>query len=490
MKEKFVSGGQPGEIVVPVLPDRRFLFERLIAVSALGDVIFFSLGMLFVFWFRFQTHVFDSFAMKVTQSWTDYSGHIYFGVFLFLIISAYLKVYDRSKLLRLRQVSIVLMKVCTAWFLFYFFLNTLLKFEPEVSRLFVFLSAVFGLAAVLSWRIFFHRILRSSGWANKLRQRIVIVGWNTESARLAEIIRTDPGHPYDLIGCLPSPHNEYRLQPPRYLPQLGDYSRIEDLVLKRKVDIVLLGDLDPRTRDIIALADLCDRAMVQFKIIPTFFQILISGLHLETVSGVPVLGVAKLPLDYITNRFMKRAMDIAGALVGLIVSAPLILIFGTMIYLESPGPIFFSQERKGRRGDSFRMFKLRSMRVGSEKTDHLNQSTLREDPRLLKIGKFLRKTNIDETPQFLNVLLGHMSLVGPRPERGHHVEKLTGEIPHYNARHVVKPGLSGWAQIHGLRGDTDLGERVRYDLFYMENWTPWLDFYIMARTFMRNKNAY
>jgi len=470
--------------------DRRFLHERLIAASALGDVLSFSTAMFLSFWVRFKLDVFAGIAVNAHYSLREYAGHFVFGLILFLMVAAYFKVYARTNLLRLRHVATVLMKACSAWFLLFFFLSIIFNFDPPASRIFVTLSAVWGLSMVLLWRVVFHRFLRKSGWAAALRQRIIMVGWNHETAKLAEIIQADPGHPYLLTGCVPSPNNEYLLEPPPGLPRLGDYSSVEKIVENNQTDIVLLGDLDAKTRDIIALAELCDRAMIQFKIIPTFFQILISGLHLETVSGVPVLGVAQLPLDFLANRFLKRSVDVAGSIVGLLLSAPLFVVLGALIYLEDPGPVFFSQERKGRRGKSFRMFKLRSMKLGSEKTDHLNQSTLRDDPRLLKIGKFLRRSNLDETPQFFNVLIGDMSLVGPRPERVHHVEKLAQEIRHYNTRHVVKPGITGWAQIHGLRGDTDLSERVHYDLFYMENWTLWLDISIMVRTLLRNKNAY
>jgi exopolysaccharide biosynthesis polyprenyl glycosylphosphotransferase len=190
------------------------------------------------------------------------------------------------------------------------------------------------------------------------------------------------------------------------------------------------------------------------------------------------------------NRIMKRSVDIIGALVGMTLSCPIIATLGVFIWLESPGNIFFSQERVGRNGRRFNMYKLRSMKLGSDKFDHLSQSTGRADPRVLRVGKFIRRWNLDEVPQFFNVLIGQMSLVGPRPERTFHSEKLSLEIPHYNARLASKPGITGWAQVNGLRGDTDLAERVRYDLYYMENWSLWLDFQIMVQTFFKRDNAY
>jgi exopolysaccharide biosynthesis polyprenyl glycosylphosphotransferase len=227
--------------------------------------------------------------------------------------------------------------------------------------------------------------------------------------------------------------------------------------------------------------------MVHFKLIPSWFQILLSGLHLETVTGVPVLGVSKLPLDRTINLAVKRVIDIIGSIIGLIVFAPVIAFFGYLVCRESPGPIFYRQRRMGHGGRSFNIIKIRSMRLDAEK-DGIGWST-KVDPRRLKIGSLMRKLNIDELPQFWNVLKGDMSLVGPRPERPELITNFKEEIQHYNARHNAKPGITGWAQVRGFRGDTDLGERIKCDLFYLENWNVLLDFQILVMTFLNRKNA-
>jgi exopolysaccharide biosynthesis polyprenyl glycosylphosphotransferase len=228
--------------------------------------------------------------------------------------------------------------------------------------------------------------------------------------------------------------------------------------------------------------------MVEFKVVPSYFQILVSGLHLETVGGIPVLGVGRLPLDRIVCRAFKRTIDIAGAIVGLLLSLPIICIFGTIVYLESRGPIFYRQRRSGRNGKPFDIVKIRSMRLDAEGNGKVGW-TVQNDPRRLRIGTFMRRWNIDEVPQFWNVLKGEMSLVGPRPERPELVATFKREIPHYNARHNAKPGITGWAQVNGLRGNTDLAQRINYDLWYMENWSPILDFQIMCMTFFKHRNA-
>jgi exopolysaccharide biosynthesis polyprenyl glycosylphosphotransferase len=222
--------------------------------------------------------------------------------------------------------------------------------------------------------------------------------------------------------------------------------------------------------------------------VPSYFSILVSGLYLETLSGIPILGVSRLPLDRMFNRLVKRLIDIAGSIVGLILSAPLIAIFGGLVYLESPGPILYRQRRLGRNGKTFDMLKIRSMRLDAEKDGKIGWS-IKDDPRRLRVGTFMRKWNIDETPQFWNVLKGEMSLVGPRPERPELIRNFKHQIPHYNVRHTVKPGLTGWAQVNGLRGDTDLSQRINHDLYYVEHWNLLFDLQLMFLTLLRNKNA-
>ena len=186
---------------------------------------------------------------------------------------------------------------------------------------------------------------------------------------------------------------------------------------------------------------------------------------------------------------IKKAVDLFGSIVGLILSAPVILLFGAIVFIESPGPIFYWQRRTSRGGRTFNICKIRSMRLNAE-SDTGAVWCKKEDARRLRIGAFMRRYNIDELPQFWNVFTGDMSLVGPRPERPELIEKFKGEIPNYNARHEVRAGITGWAQIHGLRGDTDLSKRIEADLYYLENWSVMLDFYCMAATFFRNKNAH
>jgi exopolysaccharide biosynthesis polyprenyl glycosylphosphotransferase len=268
---------------------------------------------------------------------------------------------------------------------------------------------------------------------------------------------------------------------------LGSLDNIEETMRTHRIDVLLLSRADLPRPLLQAVTGACERCYVELKAIPGVFEVFVSGLRLQTIGRIPLLGVEELPMQRLLNRIMKRAIDIVGALVGLALSLPVIAFLAVFVKRESPGPVLFMQERIGSNHRRFTMLKLRSMAAGSEASDHLAQSTSPNDPRLSRIGRTMRRWNLDELPQFWNVLLGDMSLVGPRPERPHHVDHLAEEIPHYLPRHLVKPGMTGWAQVNGQRGEGDLAKRIQYDIYYIENWSLWLDLQIMLLTFVRWK---
>jgi len=462
------------------------LAERLLLMALVCDAGVIACALLGSFWLRFCTAIHEI-GIPATVSVWDYAGYIVFGAFSLLCAMSYFKVYDGRRLLRYQHTAERIVKACAIWFVGFLSFTLMFKFEPHISRIFGVISAVNVTAGLLGWRYAFHRLLQHSKVAVALRQRVLFVGWNDESQKLSESFEADAVRPYEVAGCVTSPGSQFGLTPT--VPVLGEYSNLAAIFQEQSINMVLLSDVDCVKGEIVCLANLCEKAMIQFKIIPSYFQILVSGLHLETVSGVPVLGVSQLPLDLPANFLLKRVVDIIGAILGLIISAPLIAIFGLLVYIESPGPIFYRQRRMGRNGRTFDIIKIRSMRLNAESGTGARWC-VKDDPRRLRVGAFMRAWNIDEVPQFWNVLEGEMSLVGPRPERPELIENFKDEIPHYNARHNAKPGITGWAQIKGLRGDTDLSERIRADLFYLENWNVLLDFHIMLMTFVKRQNAY
>ncbi|MEN9211194.1 MAG: sugar transferase [Thermostichus sp. DG_1_6_bins_120] len=220
---------------------------------------------------------------------------------------------------------------------------------------------------------------------------------------------------------------------------------------------------------------------LQVRLVPDILAFLTVNLSLHSLDGIPLLTLRDPPLRYAHNRLLKRAVDVVGSLLGLIVLSPLFLVVAVLVACSSPGPIFYFQERLSLDGRPFWIAKFRTMRVDAEGSAQPGW-TRPGDPRRTAIGAFLRRSNLDELPQLWNVLKGEMSLVGPRPERPYFVRQFSQEIPKYLDRHLVKTGLTGWAQIHGLRGDTSIARRTQYDLYYVQNWSLWLDLRILAIT--------
>jgi exopolysaccharide biosynthesis polyprenyl glycosylphosphotransferase len=255
------------------------------------------------------------------------------------------------------------------------------------------------------------------------------------------------------------------------------------------VDRVVLtsGDL-PHAR-IVEIILLCERSMVAFNMVPDLFRVMTTSMDVQQLDDIPLLGLARWPLDLFWNRVLKRLEDLVGAAVGLVVAVPVIALAAVLIKRSSPGPVFFGQERCGEQGRRFRIHKLRTMPVNAEAASG-PVFAVEGDPRVTGVGAFLRRHNLDELPQLWNVLKGEMSLVGPRPERPHFVEKFKEDVGRYMWRHVSKPGMTGWAQVNGLRGNTSIEERVKYDLYYLEHWSPAFDFKILLKTLFARQNAY
>lgn len=240
------------------------------------------------------------------------------------------------------------------------------------------------------------------------------------------------------------------------------------------------------------IVNICEKSGVHTKFIPDYNSVIPSRPYLEDMDGLAVINIRRVPLTNLVNRALKRMMDIFGACIAIILFSPVMFLAAIGVKLTSKGPLIFKQERVGLHNKPFQMYKFRSMELQPIE-DEKKGWTKKNDPRVTKVGKILRKTSIDELPQFLNVLKGDMSLIGPRPERPLYVEKFKEEIPRYMIKHQVRPGITGWAQVNGYRGDTSIRKRIEYDLYYIENWSIVFDFKILFLTFFKgfiNKNAY
>jgi len=411
------------------------------------------------------------------------------GGVLFSWFMVMFKTYEVSNFYNLRRWSKNLARSLFLWAVAVWAIIGLFQvtsFAPRLGAIYCILTLI-GFQTV--WRLIAFMFLNQSRVKESASSRVIVVGWNEKVAHLRKSMRRDLSQLQEIIGCVPMPGGYFAAKPPAELAVLGDYSAIPRLVAECNANSIILSDVSCPSREIQHLIGYCQREMIEFKMVPEYFPALNSGLQVQTLSGVPLLGVSQLPLDSIINRMVKRVVDIVGAMVGLCICAVVVPPFALMVYMESPGPIFYKQRRTSRGGRTFDIYKIRSMRVDAESSSGAVWCS-KDDPRRLKIGSFMRKMNIDEIPQFWNVLIGDMSLVGPRPERPELIEKFKDEIPNYNARHEVRTGLTGWAQIHGLRGDTDLGKRIEADLYYLENWNVMVDFYCIVATFFRIKNAH
>jgi exopolysaccharide biosynthesis polyprenyl glycosylphosphotransferase len=473
----------------PVLTGRtsktRDLAHRLIAVTFVGDAFLVFASLCVAFFVRFHTPI-REIGIPTAPSLFDYSGYISLAAIIFLGLLAYGGVYDHRLILSTRVNTIRVFRWSFAWIGLLLISTFMLKFEPPLSRVFCIMAWFVVPISLLLWRSALHFVIKNSPLIEGLRQRVAFVGGNEETTRLSETFKRDPDSAYQAVGYFDCFGGETSSRP--QIPCLGNVEDFERILASVSFDFVLWADLNCDRRSILRIANICEREMVEFKVVPSYFQILLSGLELETIGGIPVMGVSRLPLDRIANRVIKRVLDLVGGAIGLILSIPIIAIFGAIVYSESPGPIFYRQRRLGRNGKPFDIIKIRSMRLDAEKPGTPGW-TVQDDPRRLRVGAFMRKWNIDEVPQFWNVLQGEMSLVGPRPERPELIATFKHDIAHYNARHSAKPGITGWAQVGGLRGNTDLGERVKYDLWYLENWSVMLDLQVMFMTLIKHKNA-
>ncbi len=468
--------------------NERFSPHFWVLVSIFGDLVMAILAGYSAYWLRFQTGLRD-FGNFDAMTFRQYGGHIALGSLSLVLVLGWQGIYHQNVLLRSRWVASNIAKAVLIWTGGFLAITLTLKLQPSISRVYVLLNGATAILLVLCWRSIFMQLLRAPGHVEVLRQRTLFVGWNDEAVSLWKTLKRDQSSAYNIIGWVNTGGPEDRQPDDSLFPCLGGLHEVEHLVAAHAVDMVVVADLHGPREQMIGLANLCERELIQFKVIPSCFRVFVSGLTLETISGTPVLGVTQLPLDNTFNVILKRVIDVVGSLVGLIMSAPFIVFFSVVVWLESRGPVFYRQRRWGVNGVPFEIIKIRSMRLDAEQASGA-QWCVRDDPRRLRVGAFMRKWNIDELPQFWNVLKGEMSLVGPRPERPELIAGFKHQIPHYNARHHAKPGMTGWAQINGLRGDTDLGERIQCDLWYLENWSLWLDFQIMLLTFFKRANAY
>ena len=331
------------------------------------------------------------------------------------------------------------------------------------------------------------RALRKKGFNQK---HILLVGYSDASFKFIDKVFNNPGWGYSIYGIVDDTHkigDDYRNV--KIVGTIDDLTKIINENDFSEIAITLSLNEYDKLRKVVSV---CEKSGLHTKFIPDYGTMIPSKPVTDDFDGLPVINIRAVPLQGLFNSFIKRTVDIFGSIFGIILFSPFMIIISILIKLSSKGPIIFKQQRVGRHNKVFTMYKFRSM-IEQDDKEEKTMWTTKDDPRTTKIGKIIRKISFDELPQFFNVLKGDMSLVGPRPEREQYVEKFRETIPRYMIKHQVRPGMTGWAQVNGLRGDTPIDKRIQYDLWYIENWTLLLDIKILIMTIFvgfYNKNAY
>lgn len=460
---------------------------RFVALVFGGDCLFLLLSMIFGHLIRFQYFA-DFRPTGQFPALLEYWSHYCLGLLLYIVIAHNQRLFRWTVMLSRARTLVTLGKVSVLWSFSVLGIALMIDMQPEISRLFMVCSALAMIPAVLFWRFFMHLVLHRTRLFENSYRHMVIVGTGTDAQSFAQRVRSGRCDLHRFVGFLATPNHRAEDDAILEGEVFGNLENLEECMKMGEFDCVTVVDVDLPRRKLVEIAKLCERYFVDFKAVPKSFEVFSSCLEIHSLGGLPVMSLIDVPQNRFVNRLIKRAIDVSGALFGLMVSAPIFAILIPLIKRESPGPVFYRQIRVGQGGQEFSIIKLRSMKLDAEASGTVGWST-QDDPRRLKIGAFMRKWNLDEVPQFWNVLKGEMSLVGPRPERPELISDFIKDIPYYQSRHSVKPGMTGWAQVNGLRGDTSISERIRYDLQYIEKWSIWMDLAIKFKTFFNYKGA-
>lgn len=424
-------------------------------------------------------------------SMSFYFGALYFLVPGYLILYYWFKLYTPKRIQTLEREILDIVKVNTIGVAFFLMAITAFKIgNGNFSRVLIFLFYIINITITLLFRVVLRTSLRYFRKKGYNLKHILLVGYSRAAEEYISRINANPQWGYVVRGILDN-----------HVPAGTTYKGVKVLGTIENLEVVLpLSKLDEiavtlslSDYDILEqIVSLCEKTGVHTKFIPDYYSLIPSKPYTEDINGLSVINIRYVPLTNTINKIAKRMVDIIGSACGLIILSPLLLILAILVKTSSKGPIIFKQERVGLHNKKFNMYKFRTMEVQTE-ADEKKGWTVKNDPRVTKIGSLMRKTSLDELPQLWNILIGDMSIVGPRPERPQFVEKFREEIPRYMIKHQVRPGLTGWAQVNGYRGDTSIRRRIECDLYYIENWSMFLDIKIMFLTIFKgfvNENAY
>ena len=422
------------------------------------------------------------------QLW-QYQGILLVLIPVYLILYAKFNLYKPKRFQNRTSEYANLIKANSIGMVFFFIYIIFMKI-PHVSRSLQLMFYVLSMLLTIAERAAIRYALERTRRKGFNLKHVVVIGFSAAAEAYIDRIKSNPQWGYTIHGIFDDNLKaDFSYRNTFCIGKLKDVEKFLQNTSMDEVAIALSLKEYYKLGDMVAI---CEKSGVHTKFVPDYNNIIPTKPYTEDLMGMPVINIRRVPLNNMLNAVAKRCVDIFGALVALTLFSPVMLVITIIIKVTSPGPLIFKQERIGLQNKPFYMYKFRSM-VVQDASKEKNGWTVKNDPRVTPVGKFIRKTSIDELPQLINILKGDMSLIGPRPERPQFVEKFKEEIPRYMIKHQVRPGLTGWAQVNGLRGDTSIQKRIEYDLYYIENWTLGFDIKILFLTFFKgfiNKNAY
>ncbi len=447
----------------------------------LTDVVMISAAFTLAYVIRYQTSQLDP-NIKV-GSYLDYVGLLIVQVLAIVTVAFWTRRYHLIRAVSRIDEFYAVFGIVSIGIMMSVAVSTLLfkNLELDFPRVMIIYAWVLTIVLMTLGRILYHALTDQLQARGVGRDRALIVGTGDIAQLILEKIEGSPSLGYQVIGFVNQSGAEKPIEDLK-APLLGSTDELPTLIDRKQIDEVIIALPEAEHTEILDLISKCSRASLSIKVFPDVFQIIASQVTIDDLGGLPLLSVRDVRLRG-WRVAVKRLIDVVLSGVGLVILSPFMFLVGILIKLESPGSVFYTQERMGLDARPFAMIKFRSMRQDAEANGP--GWTTQNDPRRTRLGSLLRKLNVDELPQLINVLIGDMSLVGPRPERPVYVEEFRRTIPRYMERHKEKAGMTGWAQVNGLRGDTSIEERTKYDLWYIENWSLLLDFKILIRTVFR-----
>lgn len=474
-----------------MIKDNQKTLNRL---HILMDAVIIVISFLIAYYMRFYSFLNNLSILKKAEAGTFYPLGVY-AQSLYAIVPIYLFLYNQAKLYtpkRGKRRWSEFFHVSYSNFLglaFYLLILYMIN-EKNISRGFLVIFTIINVFLCAFARMLIAHILMGIRRRGYNLKHVILVGYSRSSEAYIDRILANPQWGYYIHGILDNNMAIGTIY--KKVPVIGGLDQLEEYLTKMSLDEIAITISINEYDRLEKIVSICEKSGVHTKFIPDYYSFISSKPYTEDLYGLPVINIRNVPLSNTLNWVSKRIVDILGSLFGIIVFSIPMLLVAILIKLTSRGPIIFSQIRVGKNNKSFKMYKFRSMTMQTEEEEEKAWTT-QNDPRVTRIGKFIRRTSIDELPQLFNILNGDMSLVGPRPERPQFVEQFKEVIPRYMIKHQVPPGLTGWAQINGYRGDTSITKRIEYDLYYIENWTLGFDFKIMFLTIFKgfiNKNAY